>query len=99
MAANKLSHVPDNIESIRVVSASNVTTDGNGYVALGVVKNNGGKTYVSGARCDANNTALIPWMTTDGNWYLSAVSPAAMTMKKSTNIGGIKYLVITLKSV
>lgn len=105
MAANKLSHVPDNIESIRSVRAYSsqtgydITTDTNGFVAVGSVKNDDARTYVISARCDAKNIALIPWMTLEGNWYLTAVAPASMAVQKSTYLGGVRFLVATLKSV
>ena len=95
MASGMIQKHPE-VLSIESATLSSKTTDTNGYITgFGNVSN--GKRFIVAPKCDAKNVALIPWVTTDGNWYCSAVNPSSLALLKSTSLGDITYLVITLR--
>ena len=70
---------------------SGYTTDADGYVKGGAISQaNIG--YIITAWCVSHNTVLIPWLTTDGNWYLTAMNGYVNARRIETNIGVVKVL-------
>lgn len=68
-----------------------VTTDTDGYVKSGIISQ-GNIGYIITAWCVNHNTVLIPWKTTDDNWYLTAMNGYVNTRRIETNIGVVKVL-------
>lgn len=72
-------------------SGTGVTTDTDGYVKSGTISQ-GNIGYIITAWCVNHNTVLIPWKTTDDNWYLTAMNGYVNTRRIETNIGEVKVL-------
>ena len=72
-------------------SPDGISTDTNGYIATSAISQaNVG--YIITAWCVSNNSVLIPWLTTDGNWYLTAYNGYVTERRINTNVGLVKVL-------
>lgn len=95
--ANKINKYTYIVTELTGVNDEGVVTTSDGYVATAALAQ-GTIGYIVTAWCANSPTVLIPWLTPQGNWYLTAMNGYINTRRIEYNIGTVYVLSIKIAS-